>query len=136
MRWMPSPAGRQNFDVAWQLEQRPHPGVAVGSFPNGYLTGIKFTARLDMPPPPRIDKSIADAVTKYDIVKRAIDGELTLREVEASAGVNGRLATWTLAMGQGRTTRSLSDWVWEINPGRKFLIVSEEDGRADRPYVR
>jgi hypothetical protein len=130
------PIERKGIEVAWRLEKGEHPGVAVGRFIDGYLNSIQFTARLDSPSPPRIDKQTAGALTKYDVVTRAIAGNLTLAEVEASIGKHGRRAIWTLAQGQNRTTRSISTWVWEINPGGKVLIVPEEDGKASQPYIR
>jgi hypothetical protein len=130
------PSQRKGTDVAWRLEQGAHPGVAVGSFIDGHMTGITFTANLDTPAPLRIEKAAADALNTTDITQRSVDGRLTLAEIEAAVGARGRRLDWTLAMGQGRSTRSISHWVWEINPGGKVLIVSEEGGKASQPFVR
>jgi hypothetical protein len=130
------PIEHKGIDVAWRLDQRPHPGAAVGSFPDGHLSGIHFTARLDPPIAPRITKATADTLTKYDVVVKAIAGKLTLAEVEAMAGKPGRLAMWTLTIGQGLSRRTIDAWFWEIDPGGKVLIVTEEGGKASQPYVR
>jgi hypothetical protein len=127
---------RKGNEVAWRLDKRSHPGSASGSFVNGYLSGIQFTADLSAPAPPRIDKAAADALSNKETALRAISHKLTIAEVEAAAGGRGRRASWVLTMGQGNTIRSISIWVWEINPGGKLLIVSEERGEAGQPYVR
>jgi hypothetical protein len=108
----------------------------VGSFPDGHLSGIQFTARLDPPIAPRITKATADSLTKYDVVVKAIAGKLTLAEVEGMAGKPGRWAAWTLTIGPGLSRRTISNWFWEIDPGGKVLIVTEEGGKAGQPYVR
>jgi hypothetical protein len=130
------PELRKGNEVVWRLDKRAHPGFASAGFVNGYLSGVEFTASLESPPWPRIDKATADALTNNEVALRAIDNKLTIAEVLHAAGVRGRRAVWVLTMGQGNTTRTISTWAWEIDPGGKFLFVSEEAGKASQPYVR
>jgi hypothetical protein len=130
------PEVRKGNEVVWHLDNRTHPGYASGGFANGYLSGIEFKADLNSPAPPRIDKAAADALTNKEVALRAINKQLAIAEVMSTAGGRGRLASWVLTMGQGNSTRTISTWVWEINPGGKLLVVSEEGGKASQPDVR
>jgi hypothetical protein len=74
--------------------------------------------------------------TLEDFIEGAGAVAIGMTEVETAAGRRGRRASWALTMGQGNTTRTVSTWVWEVEPGGKLLIVSVEGGKASQPYVR
>jgi hypothetical protein len=121
-------------DVAWDDLQGPRPGAALGRFRDDRLYSIEFAPA--SPVPPRLDSATANSVTKADYVRRSVARTLRMADIEAVTRVPGYRASWTIMSGFGSPTRVKSRWLWEVDPGDRFLVVDELDGLAHQPVIR
>lgn len=121
-------------DVAWDDLQGPRPGAALGRFRDDRLYSIEFAPA--SPPMPRLDFATANSVTQADYVRRSVARTLRLADIEAVTRTPGCRASWAIMSGFGRPTSVMSRWVWEVEPGDRYLLVEELDGLADQPVIR
>jgi hypothetical protein len=121
-------------DVAWDDLQGPRPGAALGRFRDDRLYSIEFAPA--SPAIPRLDYATADSVTQADYVRRSVARTLRLADIEAVTHMPGCRASWALMSGFGRPTSVMSRWLWEVEPGNRFLLVEELDGLAHQPVIR
>jgi hypothetical protein len=85
---------------------------------------------------PRVDRDVAESLTRAEYVRRSVDRTLRVADIEAVTRVPGNRARWAIASGIGSATMVTSVWAWEIEPGKKVLTVDEENGQAGQPIIR
>lgn len=133
-----TPSRRQDngefADVAWDTLKGPRPGAAVGKFRGDRMYRIEFAPAAQVYP--RLDYATADSVTRAEYVRRSVDRTLRMADIESVTGVPGYRASWAIASGFGIPTTVTSRWVWDVDPGNRFLLVEETDGLADQPIIR
>ena len=120
------------LDVVWESIGGPHPGAAIGMFVDDRLVRIEFVPR--RPDLPRISQAAADTLLTAEIVQRSVDRTLRMTDIEAAVGPGYR-ATWFID-GRGGPTRVGSQWLWEVEPGGKALIVLVVGDDVDQPVIR
>jgi hypothetical protein len=121
-------------DVAWDGLPGPRPGAALGRFIEDRLISIEFAPAA--PVFPRLTYATANVVTQPDYVRRSVARTLRMADIEAVTGVPGHRASWAIMTGFGSPTRVKSRWMWEVEPGGRFLYVEELDGLAKQPVIR
>ena len=133
-----TPSRRQDngefADVAWDALKGPRPGAALGKFRGDRMYRIEFAPAAQVYP--RLDYATADSVTRAEFVRRSVDRTLRMADIESVTGVPGYRASWAVASGFGVPTTVMSRWVWDVEPGNRFLLVEETDGLVDQPIIR
>ncbi|HET6900211.1 MAG TPA: hypothetical protein VFK70_17800, partial [Vicinamibacteria bacterium] len=119
-------------DVVWDTIGGPRPGGALGLFEDDRLRRIEFIPR--RPDLPRITQAAADTFLTGEIARRSYERTLRMSEIEAVTGPGYR-ATWFID-GRAGTTRVGSQWVWEVEPGGKVLVVVVVGDDVGQPVVR
>jgi hypothetical protein len=133
-----TPSRRQDngefADVAWDALKGPRPGAALGKFRGDRMYRIEFAPAAQVYP--RLDYATADSVTRAEYVRRSVDRTLRMEDIESVTGVPGYRASWAVASGFGVPTTVMSRWVWDVEPGNRFLLVEETDGLVGQPIIR
>lgn len=126
---------RRLVEARWDVSG-PLPGQALGRFLGGPLISIEVVQKtLASPSLSSITPEVANRLTAYPIVRKAIDHSLTMTELHAIAAVLPQRHSWRM-YGNEHTTATVSRWMWPIAPGARAVLVDETDGRAEQPFIR